>query len=172
MISSRVGEMVSHFFEFLWAVLVNWRTVIAAAVFGLFSFPNAALSSEGRSNFDARWPPELRRKWLVRIAVGYTFIACFLAWNEQRNRVIEIQGIESTLEQRGEIAKKIADFVHEGNQIAKAFEDKDDKDLIARQFGDWNSRCDDMLNQSVGVSYAVPFESARGERTDANVPQY
>jgi cytosine/uracil/thiamine/allantoin permease len=96
-----VGEIASHFFEFLWAVGVNWRTVIAAVVFGLFSFPNAALSDEGRAYFDARWPPEFRRKWFVGIALGYVFIACFLAWNEQRNRTIEIQGQESTLEQRG-----------------------------------------------------------------------
>jgi hypothetical protein len=53
-----MGESVSHFFEFLWAVAVNWRTAIAVVVFGLFSFPNAALSGEARSHFDARWPPD------------------------------------------------------------------------------------------------------------------
>lgn len=157
-----MGEFVSHFFEFLWGVLVNWRNLIAAVVFVLFSFPNAALSGAARSNFDMRWPPDFRRKWLVRIAVGYVFFACFLAWNEQRTSVIELQNQQDSREQRREIAKKITAFVQEGNKIAKTFEDKNDKELIGRQYDDWNNRCDVMLNTGVGESYAAQFESAKG----------
>jgi hypothetical protein len=167
-ITSRMGELVSHFFEFLWDVLVNWRNLIAVVVFTLFSFPNAALSNEARANFDARWPPDFRRKWLVRIATGYVFFACFLAWNEQRGMVVELQSQRDTREQRGEIAKKITVFVQEGNKIAKTFEDKDDKDLIKSQFNDWNSRCDAMLNASVGESYAATIRICTRERTGFN----
>jgi hypothetical protein len=104
----------------------------------------------------------LRRKWLVRIAIGYVFIACFLAWNEQRNRVIAIQGPEITLEQRREIVKKITECIQEGNQIAKTFEVKNDKDLITSQFDGWNDRCDDTLKENIGDAYSVSFEAAKG----------
>jgi len=94
-----MGEFVSNILEFILAVAVNWRSAIAGVVFVLFSFPNAALSGEARANFDTRWPPDFRRRWLVRIAIGYAFFACFLAWNDQHNKVLELQGQQSNKEQ-------------------------------------------------------------------------
>jgi len=158
----RMGEVASNVLEFVMAVLINWRTAIAVVVFAMFSLPNAALSPDARLTFDQKWPVEVRRRWLVRIAVAYVFVSCFLAWDEQRNKVTELQSRQDSLQQRGEIAKKITSFVQEGNQIAKTFEDKDDKDLILQQFNDWDHRCDLMLNSGAGASYAVQFESAKG----------
>jgi hypothetical protein len=86
----RIGEIVSSLLEFAMAVLVNWRTAIAAVVFAMFSFPNAVLSDKKRAEFDRKWPAEDRRKWLLRVSIAYIFVSCFLAWNEQHSKVIWI----------------------------------------------------------------------------------
>ena len=74
---------LSHIWEFLVAVVANWRTVIAGVIFFLFSFPNAVLSEQLKLALEQRVSSELRRKIAVAIATIYVLVACFLAWDDE-----------------------------------------------------------------------------------------
>lgn len=94
-----MGEGFKHFLEFVWAVAVNWRTAIAAAVFFLFSFPNAALPEESRLKLDRVFPPPRRRQILAIVAIGYVVIAAFFAWDDERAQ------LEAALGKPSEVVK-------------------------------------------------------------------
>jgi hypothetical protein len=80
----RMWTHLSHVGEFIWAVVVAWRNLAAVAVFCLFSFPNAILSDQHRAKYEKSWPSDRRRKWLMRAAIAYLFVASFFAWDKER----------------------------------------------------------------------------------------
>jgi hypothetical protein len=82
-------DPISSVLEFALAVLGNLRTAIAAVVFAMFSYPNAILPDKWRQEYDRQWPVENRRKWLLQFSIGYIFVSCFLAWNDQHTKVIK-----------------------------------------------------------------------------------
>jgi hypothetical protein len=79
-------QTVWHVLEFGWAVLGNWRGLVAAAVSIVASIPNTLLPAKAKAYLEARFPLERRRKALVVVAFGLVFVSCFLAWDDQRSQ--------------------------------------------------------------------------------------
>src|SRR6266849_2814724 len=72
--------------EFLWAVLFNWKGLAAGLLFMAVSLLHL-LPEERRARLDARFPPEARRKLLVATC-GFLFvIASFQAYDEKSRDV-------------------------------------------------------------------------------------
>jgi hypothetical protein len=63
---------------------------------------------------------------------------------------------------RNERINVLAEIITDGNQIAKTFEEKDDKDLIQSQYRAWEQRTLEVLLNKFDVSYLSQFGSTRG----------
>jgi hypothetical protein len=155
--------VVSHVREFVEAVAVNWRTAIAAVVFVLFSFPNAVLSEQQKRSLEQRFPPfQKRRQIVLAIAAIYVFIACFLAWDEQRNNREIAENTIATIRDKGDRLNILASLMEEGNKIQNTFIDRNDKELIKEQFAEWDAKTQKELKDKFDYAYLAKFRSTQG----------
>jgi hypothetical protein len=126
-------DTISSVLEFAMAVLGNLRTAIAIVVFAMFSYPNAVLSNKLRQEYDRRWPVESRRKWLLLFSIGYIFVSCFLAWNDQHMKVIKLTECSSpdhrclTEDQQRELTAELVKSKHIMSKIALSITNGDAK---------------------------------------------
>src|SRR4051794_34063356 len=80
---------------YLPALLKNWQTYVALAIWILFSLPNAVLNDRHRSIYD-KWI-SARRAVVILFLIASMLIAPFLVWREERSAKLNVESDNKTL---------------------------------------------------------------------------